>query len=435
MSFRDAIYQDESSQQSSTQKEFHPIRDLIDNIRANRERRHEARLSRRQDRNSHDSDSPVQHNPYDRHAQPDRIAANEYPRNMPSYDNYPPRRNVPPQYYPPRPEQNRPRTDLTPPAVPPIRFSTQEPPLADEKKAVSNYPGNGAGTEPQRLPAGFDLSGFPKIEPPADNEPVADDTLITERTVPEPIYITERNGDRMSIADSKSVSADDRLSVYLRERGNLLTELDVNGAGISDKSLSLLSQAPNLNKLALNDTSSDDNSMNVLAKQGLKNLQELNLHSTRVGDAGVAQLKDMPIKKLNLSDTIVSDDCIKQLKNMRSLQVLTLDYSDIRNEGAKSFKEMPNLRSLSLKGCPITDDAVMDLSKCQQLMVLNLEDTKLSADKVAFLQKNMPKCVIIPPDGTGNASEGLSNHRQHQHPQERRPGIFRLPSFRRERDR
>jgi TolB-like protein len=166
--------------------------------------------------------------------------------------------------------------------------------------------------------------------------------------------------------------------------------------------------------------------MNVLAKQGLKNLQELNLHSTRVGDAGVAQLKDMPIKKLNLSDTIVSDDCIKQLKNMRSLQVLTLDYSDIRNEGAKSFKEMPNLRSLSLKGCPITDDAVMDLSKCQQLMVLNLEDTKLSADKVAFLQKNMPKCVIIPPDGTGNASEGLSNHRQHQHPQERRPGIFRL---------
>ena len=436
MSFRDAIYQDESSQQSSQQKEFHPIRDLIDNIRANRERRHEARLSRRQDRNSNDSDSPVQNNPYDRHAQPDKIAGNEYPRNMPSCDNYPPRRTNPPQYYPPRPEQNRPQTDLTPAGVPSIKFTTQEPPLADEKKAVSNYPGNGVGTEPQRLAAGFDLTAFPKVEAPADNEPLADDTRITERTVPEPIYITERNGDKMSIADNRSVSADDRLSVYLKERGNLLMELDVNGAGISDKSLSLLSQAPNLNKLFLNDTSSDDNSMNVLAKQGLKNLQELNLHSTRVGDAGVAQLKGMPIKNLNLSDTIVSDDCLKQLKNMRSLQVLTLDYSDIRNEGVKSFREMPNLRSLSLKGCPITDDAVMDLSKCQQLMVLNLEDTKLSADKVAFLQKNMPKCVIIPPDGTGTASEGHHhNHRQHQNPQERSPGLFRLPSFRRERDR
>lgn len=423
MSFRDAIIQDESSQQSHQQREFHPIRDLIDNIRANRERRHEARLSRRQDRNLPDNDSHLQNNPNARNKQTEMAALSDYPRNMPSFDNIPPRRNTPPQYYPPRADQTGNRNEA-PVVVPPLRFSTPEPPLASDRRrapAPAEFAGNGAVEEPNRLPPGFD--NIPR-ETASNPEQIAEQQEITERAVPELIYVTERNGQKMSIADNNSISADDRLGVYLRERGNLLTELDVNGAGVSDKALSLLSQAPNLNKLALNDTVLDDDSMGVLAKQGLKNLQELNLHSTRVGDKGVAELKDMPIKNLNLSDTIVSDDCLKQLKNMRSLQVLTLDYSDIRNEGVKSIKDMPNLRSLSLKGCPISDDAIRNLSKCQQLMVLNLEDTRLSADKVNWLQKNMPKCVIIPPDGTGTASEG-HQRRVHPGPPEHRPGLFR----------
>lgn len=437
MSFRDAAIYEESSS-SVQQKEFRPLRDLIDNIRdnvrSNRERRKQARFDREsaatqlqyvhkdetqsrtayvnsydQHRRHNESSSTAHVNQYDqlRRSEPFSRTAfvNQYDQQSHkisrhvSADSTQERRIDYASYKPHRPGNT----------AGDVAASTVEPPLADP-------PANRPEERPQdnqTAQSEWEKIGFP------DRMPYADEVSPP----PETISIKERNGQTMVLAEIPNATADDRLGAYLQERGRELVELDLNGTGISEKGLGLLSKAANLVKLGLNDTEANDDSLAVLAKQGLRNLQDLNLHSTRVGDAGVAQLRGIPLKTLNLSDTIVSDDCLQQLKTMRTLQVLTFDYSGIGNDGVKAIKEMPNLRSLSLKGCPITDDCVADLAKCQQLMLLNLEDTKLSADKLAWLQKHMPRCVIVAPEGTAKAAEGHHNNR--------RGGskLFKLPMF------
>lgn len=271
-----------------------------------------------------------------------------------------------------------------------------------------------------------DVKDFPDYKEFVTPKPV-------ERVFPDTITVKERNGQSFEIPLQQNMSSDQRLNAYLNARGAELSELDVNATAISDAGLGFLRSAPNLSKLNLNDCDFDNSSMKVLGSQGLKNLRELNLHSTRVGDEGVEHIKALPISTLNLSDTIITDDCMRHLKDMKALQVVNFDYSGIGNEGVKAFKDMRNLRSVSLKGTSITDDAVSELAKAKQLLVLNLEDTKLSPEKVAWLQKSMPTTVITAPDGAG-AAQGHKRYEQPHYDRQQenhRPRILKSPFARR----
>ncbi len=293
------------------------------------------------------------------------------------------------------------------------------------------------------IPLGYKLVSVPDgaDDPPETvdtQEPVAefpsyDEPPIGERIFPDTLTVKERSGQLYEIPEQKNLTSDQRLEGYLKARGTQLSELDVNATSITDAGLGLLNAAPNLNKLMLNDCDVDNNSMKILGAQGLRNLQELNLHSTRVGDEGVGHIRTFPISNLNLSDTVITDECMNHLKAMKALQVVNFDYSGIGNEGIKALKDMPNLRSVSLKGTSITDDAVADLAKAKQLLVLNLEDTKLTPDKVAWLQKSMPKTVITAPDG-GGAAQGMRRTNPFEQPrrfeqQQEKHKPFRLPHF------
>lgn len=399
MSFRDSVVPGDDDS-SSSPKEFHPLRDLIDNVRNNhirrKEMRHERRMARRQ---GEMTDDEIQQGNTNKQ-RGDKPAANvtplvPYKPGVPFLPGKPSDYNVSNAAKEAVPfsvmrdigTQGLPEKNIPSPV--PRQVSQLEPPLAEAKDAPA---GQGQGQREQ-----WKFADFKR------------EREMNENKVAEPITVKEHNGAVTQIQDNNT-SANDRLNAYLTARGRAVSELDLNGTGVNDDGLAILSKAPNLTKLMLNDTEVNDDSMRVLGRQGLRNLQELNLHSTKVGDEGVAQLKKLPLKSLNLSDTTVSEECLQHLKDMKTLQVLNLEYSGIHNEGIKTLKDMPNVRSLSLKGCPITDDVVADLAKCQQLMLLNLEDTQITPQKVAWLQKNMPRCVIIPPDGAG-ATEGHAPHR------------------------
>jgi hypothetical protein len=244
-----------------------------------------------------------------------------------------------------------------------------------------------------------------------EQEQQQENERINERVLADPIIIKERNGAVSEIPALPGVDADRRLAGYLQLRGNQLTHLDLSGSSISDSGLALLSRAPNLARLLLNDTEITGESMKVLSRQGLPKLQELNISSSRVNDEGISFLKDMPLKVLNISDTATSDDCMRDIKSMRNLEVLIADYSGVGNAGVQALQEMTGLRSVSLKGCPITDACIRDLARCQNLMVLNLEDTQLSQSQVRWLQRQMPRCLIVPPEGQG----GTQRMQQPQH--------------------
>lgn len=432
MSFRDSFVPEDSgfsgNSRQQQQRDFHPIRDLIDGVResfrARQERRQQARMDRDMERLGL-NDLTVDHKPSNpqRHVQIDRYADRSQR----------PQENRPQEYYPqvrPQPQQANIERRSTVPVMPiptdvgtrgkiefistPVQdrrvaggYQSEEPPLADPKEAPADE-----GF------AGDALKGL--IENAKDNPQSHD------RGVLDTLSIKEKSGEFVEIAPNPNATADVRLNAYLRDRGAQLLELDVNGSGLTDRGLGLLKMAPNLNKLMLNDCEVNDDSMTVLGQQGLKNLKELNLHSTRVGDDGIAKLKDMNISNLNLSDTIVTDDGMQHLKQFRSLQVLNLDYSSVGNEGIKALKEMPNLRSVSLKGTSLSDDAVVELAKAKQLMVLNLEDTKITAAGIQKLQREMPRCIITA-DPQGPTQADKRHDRRDRHQEQKPTKWFRSP--------
>jgi hypothetical protein len=368
MSFRDSVQEDNAS---ANQPEFHPLLNLIDNIRSNMDARRQARHRSGPSRSFEDEGNP-----------PDTSPARQLPHN----------------YVPCRMPADFPYSNQPAPYARPASYTR---PGETAPFRVSPFQPEPPGVRPE--PAPFRVSPFRPETPGEKADDSGDQTTdrITERVLPDSITVKERNGAVREIPEEKQASADDRLNKYLQVRGRELAELDLSGSSISDSGLALLRNAPNLAKLMLNDTDITNDSMQVLARQGLQNLQDLNLSSTRVADEGIAQLKGLPLKALNISDTATSDDCMRDIKTMRGLQVLTADYSGVGNEGVKSIKEMPSLRSLSLKGCPITDDCIRDLAACQNLMLLNLEDTKLTPANVRLLQRQLPHCVVVAPEGQG----------------------------------
>lgn len=437
MAFQETYVQEQD--RHSEHREFRPLRDLIDHIRENKERRRQSRMqqdadallqpgsnndrSHRRDRISDAQQNPKSHTRFDypekrsRFGEQDiriaeRTKTNPSPnaflvRTANPYSAYPaknyiedkqskesPFRNVSERKSPGLPSQANPyyeQSNLT-------RQYDRQQHHSGYRRLQETPPGT-RGSYP------YPNASFESNEPPLANNPELEtekqENISGEKILADTITVKEKDGSLYDVAEMQGQSTDSRLEAYLNLRGKQLAELDLNGTGITDAGLKNLSKAPGLNKLMLNDTEASCESMAVLAKQGLKELKELNLHATRVGDDGVAHLKNMPIKILNLSDTIVSENCLGHLKAIKSLEVLTLDYSDIRDSGIKTLKDMPSLRSLSLKGCPITDDCLTELSKCKQIMLLNLEDTRISPEKVQWLQKNMPRCVVVGPDGKG----------------------------------
>jgi hypothetical protein len=416
MSFRDSAEREASP--ASSLRELHPIQDLIDTVRSNRERRIQERAERRAAHSEH-------HEPEAHH----KSNSIQFAGYKPSHQQNDSRSSAP---------RGDSRSSLPLPVVRAgynggggdelqfadnrgVRKGTEAPPVVHRlisapAPEAPPQQGGTAGQDGNRGEPEQELE-FPKFSEYKFEK--------SDEGFPEPMAVTERNGAVVQIPEAKNASADDRLAGYLKARGAQADSLDLNGTKITNVGLAQLGRAPFLQKLWLNDCDIDNDSMKVIGQQGLRHLKDVNLHSTRVGDEGVAQLAKMPLLSLNLSDTAVSDDCMQHVKAMQNLQVLNLDYSGVGNDGIRAIQQMPNLRSLSLKGCPITDDCVKELAKCQQLMVLHLDDTKLSPAQVQWLHDKMPKCVISAPDNNGEANQGQQQRRIDRHDKvEPRKGRF-----------
>ena len=400
-SARDSFVPEDSGNNSRHQKDFHPIRDLIDGVRESFRARQEMRQQARMERELN------------------RLGLNDMSIEQ--------RRAGTPQEYRPT-AYNQPQSDRRPVPITPI--PTNIGTRGKVEFVSTRNPGGSRGGFQSEEPALAD----PKEAAPEERQEeqqVSETPPIDDRVWPDTISIKEKGGAVAEITAEQNVSADARLNSYLHQRGSQLIELDVNGSSFSDKGLGLLNKAPNLQKLMLNDCEFNNDSMKVLGQQGLKNLKELNLHATRVGDEGIAELKNLPISTLNISDTCITDEGMQHIKSMKNLQVLNLDYGMVGNEGIKAFKDMPSLRSVSLKGTSLNDDAIPELAKAQQLMVLNLEDTKLTPAGIQKLQRAMPRTVITAPDllGPTNGSGGGNHHdRTGRHDREQKPAKwFRSP--------
>jgi len=380
---RDSAVDDKAT--ASTEPDFHPVRDLIDNVRSNREERRLARQERREQaylERHQRSDGGAGTGDNNDRSQPPASVADRPPLASPSglSSGYLGARNQLAEY----PQPPVPRYYNAPPAV--RRFSAYE-------------------------------SAVPK--PPEPMNMSAEDQGHAERRgLSNTITVRELNGIVAELPGEKTNTVDERLEHYICAQGAQLTDLDLSGTQISERGLGSLNKAPHLSRLLLAESDVSNDGLKALGQQNLSNLHELSLAGTKVGDSGIVQLRNLPLTVLNLGDTATTDGCMPYLKDMQSLQVLDANYTGIGDRGVKSLADMPNLRSVSLKGCPITDDCVKDLARCQSLMLIDLRDTRLSAESVEWLQAHMPRCVIMVPDGqlSAQALRTTQSHQQaHRH--------------------
>lgn len=159
----------------------------------------------------------------------------------------------------------------------------------------------------------------------------------------------------------------------------------VDCVGISDASLATIGRLPQLRNLRVSGNRITDRGVEHLA--GLGNLAALGLQQTAVTDAGVTKLTALEsLKEINLYGTPVTDAALDALAQLPRLEKARLRQTNVRGERAGAFAEMQSLRELDLSECPVQDAALEPIGKITRLGSLNLWLTEVTDAGIEHLQ-------------------------------------------------
>ena len=225
--------------------------------------------------------------------------------------------------------------------------------------------------------------------------------------------------------------------MVLVAKASTLQDLDLRGCKISNAALEPLAALTGLKALRLSGksgaTNVDDDGMIHVGK--LTNLKALLLDYLWVGDAGLEALKDLKdLEELYLAGTLVGDDCTERLKQFPKLRKVRLsqasslsavglehlagittledldlsENSQIFDEGLTHLSGLTALKRLNLWRVQIGDTGVEKLKGLTALEWLNLDNTMLSDAGLPFL-KDMTELTFLHLGSTSVTDEGLSN--------------------------
>lgn len=171
---------------------------------------------------------------------------------------------------------------------------------------------------------------------------------------------------------------------YLAGLKNLVV-LDLAHNPIEPHYLSLLSTAPELKHLTLQDvTNFDDHSVKYLLP--LKNLKVLTLDDTRITARGIAKLAKIPsLTHLHLRRVDLGDRGLDGLKNFKQLVSLNISNNCITSAGLKKLLPLKNLKNLDLTYNQITDSGIKDLVALKSLEELNISHTEITPKNLVGL--------------------------------------------------
>lgn len=153
-----------------------------------------------------------------------------------------------------------------------------------------------------------------------------------------------------------------------------IEDLDLEATEIGDLGLVELAKLTNLRKLRLNATTVSDRGLASLA--GMKQLEELSLAGTLVRNLGAlpTSLVSLDISNLSLNDTAIGH--IAALPNLKRLN---LAYTDLK------LKPLPQLRALDLTGTDVDDAYLAVLAQMPELEELLISHARFSEKGFATL--------------------------------------------------
>ena len=173
-----------------------------------------------------------------------------------------------------------------------------------------------------------------------------------------------------------------------------LETLNVESTGIDDAAIAQL-RLPNLKNLDLKGNAITDASLGAMGVS-FPSLKCLSLRDTKVTDSGIAQLlKGAKITNLDLSETNISDQSLKELQAVPQLSNLKLTSARISSVGLMHLTQIPALRSVGLCETKIGDEALPALIQLRSLTFLNINHTNISAQGLLRLKKAKPGCEIV----------------------------------------
>jgi hypothetical protein len=197
--------------------------------------------------------------------------------------------------------------------------------------------GGSSSTAPSATPvATNDSTGRKeKDNPPKDGAAPAKDAQLKERS--------EAENKAKEELEKKWHLAKDKIKTGPKEEGEPVVGLNLGSIAVTDADLAIL--------------------------KAFTHLQELDLLNTKVTDAGLAQLKGLPLETLVLSHTEITGAGLDQLKGMAKLKVLSLSSLKLKESDFAVLQSLPQLQSLFLNDTGIGDAGLANLRGVKQSSV------------------------------------------------------------------
>ncbi len=172
-----------------------------------------------------------------------------------------------------------------------------------------------------------------------------------------------------------------------------LKMLTLSFSKITDAGLPSLVNIP-LTDLVLNDTSISSDGMKYVSQ--IKTLERLNMSSTSVGDAGLELLKQLPVlTKLNLNNTPITDAGIRHLPCHSGMTNLWLGLTNITDKSVPDLAKLHHLAWLELDGTEITANGLNGFASSKNLLGLSVKNCPhISKAEAQAFKKKLPSCRV-----------------------------------------
>jgi len=185
-----------------------------------------------------------------------------------------------------------------------------------------------------------------------------------------------------------------------------LESLDLDGAAITDETMSYIVQLRNLRSLDLQKCSTTNAGLAELTK--LKSLKSMMLvDSPQITGAGLVHIgKLSSLESVSLHEIYeVGDDDIAHLANLAGLTHFGTDSDRITDSGVAHLSNLRSLTSLSLENARLTDKALSHLAKLKKLEYVHLGGKFTDAGLRRLKGLSLLKSLTLP--GAGLSTEAL----------------------------
>jgi hypothetical protein len=133
----------------------------------------------------------------------------------------------------------------------------------------------------------------------------------------------------------------------------------------------------------------------LLGDDAFVRIVEVNLANRPVGDKSLQSLTDLRfLERLSLDYTQITDDGLVILRRIPALSDLTLRYTKVSDRGAQYLSALPNLQHLTLTGTQISDAAIDDLARLNRMTSMYIRWTRISNAGADHLRHALPNCEV-----------------------------------------